>query len=696
MHAAPTTATIDASAEPWRRRLAALCERHFWRVVLALLATAALIRLAILWEFWVENPFAAFPTLDSELYWKWAAAIAEGRWLADEPFHIAPLYAYFAGILRWCGGGLITLYGVQMVLHLATGAIVGGVTRNRFGSVAGCAAAALFLALAEPALFATRILGTTLQLLLVALLWWDWARLADAATPSLRQTFRVGTWIGLLALAYPAALLLVPVYAAWLIRFRHRPLAAGADLRAGLARAGAGAAGALLIISPATIHNALGSGEFIPISSHAGITLAAGNGPGSIGIFTPFEDIDGTVKDQAHESALAFERATGRRGSWREIDAYYRNRVIEWWSEHPLDGAALFARKAYWFLTSRHYDNVTGFALEREYGLQDTSVWVPVETPWIMGVALLGAVLAVPRARRYAPELALLLLPLVVCVLFMYSARYRVLAVPVLCGLFGFAVVHFRSGRWPRTAVAALALLPAPLLLANEATGFGHLGFMRGDFADLLVDTHLEAGRTRRGEGDLAAAESHFRRAAEADRDRTEAHRELAALHLASGALEEARAAALEALRRNAEDAEAHRLLYDAQVRSEDYRNAEVTLHSLEKLAPEDGGVQVALSWFYAGCPEASRRRGPWARYHARAAERLLGADGDGVLMARALAEAALGNFEAAVAAAERGVGLARERGEPDVRDDFESLLAHLREGRVIASRPRLLASGDR
>ena len=119
-----------------------------------------------------------------------------------------------------------------------------------------------------------------------------------------------------------------------------------ADTRTGLARAGVGAAGALLIISPATIHNALGSGEFIPITSHAGIPLAAGNGPGSIGIFTPREDIDGTVKDQALESALAFERATGRRGSWSEIDAYSRNRVALWWREHPIDGAALFARKA--------------------------------------------------------------------------------------------------------------------------------------------------------------------------------------------------------------------------------------------------------------------------------------------------------------------------------------------------------------
>jgi hypothetical protein len=119
-------------------------------------------------------------------------------------------------------------------------------------------------------------------------------------------------------------------------------------------------------------------------------------------------------------------------------------------------------------------------------------------------------------------------------------------------------------------------------------------------------------------------------------------------------------------------------------------------LNFLEKLAPADGGVQIALAWFYAACPDASRRNGRRALHHARAAERLLGGDGDDVLLARALAEAADGNFEAATTAAERGAALARERGDPTLRDDFEGLLSHIRQSRVIASRPRLFTSALR
>jgi len=691
VHATPTTANADTSAEPWGRRLAALCDERFWWLLPAMLAAAGLIRLAVLREFWLENPFAAFPILDSELYWQRAGAMAAGRWFENEPFHIAPLYSYLLGILRWCGGGLLALYGAQLALHLATAAIVGVATRHRFGAAAGCLAAALFLGLTEPALFATRILGTTLQLLLVALLWWDWARLTDTATPRSWQVIRVGGWIGLLALAFPAALLLLPVYAIWLAF----PAADGRARRtrsARLAQMGLGATAALLIIGSATIHNVVTSGEFIAISSHAGITLAAGNGPGSIGIFTPLADTSGTVKDQARESALAFERATGRRGSWREIDAHYRGRVVAWWREHPLDAAVLFARKAYWFLTSRHYDNIATFALEREHGLHDASAWIPLETPWIMGVALLGAALVVPRARRYTPELALMILPLVVCMLFMYSARYRAVALPLLCGLAAFAAVHWTSARLPRWAVAAVALLPAPLLLVNEVTGFGNLDFMREGFENLLVDSHLAAGRARRDAGDLTAAEAHFRSAAETNRDRSDAQRELASLHLENGRHAEARVAALAAVRLNPEDEVAHRLLYDAQVESREYRNAEITLNLIEKLVPKNGGVQVALAWLYAACPDSNLRNPRRALHHARAAKRMLGDDDPNVAMARALAEAADGDFEAATVAVERGAALARQRGDPSLREDFENLLAHIRQRRLISSRPRLLA----
>ena len=76
MHAGTTTADAEISAEPWGRRFAVLCDRRYGWVMLTLVLGAALVRLAILLEFWLENPFATFPTLDSELYWQRAGEMA--------------------------------------------------------------------------------------------------------------------------------------------------------------------------------------------------------------------------------------------------------------------------------------------------------------------------------------------------------------------------------------------------------------------------------------------------------------------------------------------------------------------------------------------------------------------------------------------------------------------------------------------
>jgi tetratricopeptide (TPR) repeat protein len=681
--------TADNPDATFAERLAAFCELKFRWVLAALLVLAGGIRWAVLQEFWTENPFATLPTLDSELYWQRAGEIAAGEWWRGEPFHIAPLYPYLLGMFRSLGGGLLALYGVQVALHLATAWAIAAAARIRFGGGAGLLAATLFLGLSEPALFATRILGTTLQLALVALLWWDWARLSVAREPDRGHVIRIGAWIGLLALAFPAAILLIPTYFAWLARAWPDRSETNV-LRAG--RAAVGAAAAVLVVAPATLHNAVATGDLIPITAHAGITLAAGNGPGSAGIFTPITETSGAVADQAHESARAFELATGRSGSWREIDAYFRDRTVRWWWQNPVDALALFGRKAWWFITSRHYDNVTAFALEREYGLHDASAALPLETPWLLGFALVGFATTVRRRKAFLPEIALVGLSFAVCLLFMYSARYRALAIPVLCGMAAAAVVRWDRVPWPRPVAVFAALLPVPLLIVNAITGFGNVDFMREDFAELLANRYVASGLERHERGNDASAEMHLRRAASIATHDANAKRVLASFYLADEQYPEARSAALDAVRRDPSDELAHRLLYDAQVRAGDYPHARITLDLIEELAPGNGAVQVAMAWFYAACPERTQRNSNRALHHARKAERLMGSEDPDVAMATALAAAAAGDYPQAIAAVRRGVAIADERADVALSLEFSRLLNHIGNRRSVAAQPRLLA----
>ncbi len=628
-------------------------KRYGWWL-LSICALATVLRLLILREYLLENPFAGFPYSDGELYWQRAGEMAAGRWLGDTPFRIGPLYPHLLGVLRWLGGGLGTLYALQLGLHVATAALLAAAVRVRCGDAVALAAAGLFLLLGEPALFASRVLSVTLQMALVALLWWDWARLAEAKSPALAQVMRVGAWLGLLCLAFPAALLLIPVYALWLGR-------GAAPLRARLARAAAGAGAAALLVSPATLHNAIVAGELIPVSAHAGVTLAQGNGPRSVGIYTPLADLRTSIHAQHPDAARAYEAAHGRPGSWSEIDSYYRGRAIAWWTSRPLDAGALVARKLYWFLTSRHYDNVASFSLEREHGLERAAALAPVEVPWLMGAALLGLAMLLAR-RRFAPELALLGLPLLVCAIFYYSARYRLVAAPVLCGLAALAAVRWRELPWPRPVVVTLALLPAPLLLANNATGFGSVDFMREDFARTLAHHHLRSGRAREAEGQLDAAERHYLHAV--------------AAHRAS--------------------ARAHRRLYNLQAARGDDAAALATLEGLAVLRPRDVQTRVALAWLLASSPNDSLRRGEAALQHAREALRLSGDSNPDALMVLALAQAELGRFDAAAGTAERGRALARERNHLALARSFETLRTHLANRQAVraAPRPLQLAAG--
>jgi len=631
----------NASAEnrSWRARFPA--------ALACLCLAAAALRAAILSEQLADNPFALIPWSDAEHYWRMAADLAAGRSPGDTPFLVAPLYPVLLALLRAAGGGLVSLYVLQTGLHLATAALVACTLRARSGPREGLAAAALFLAVGEAALYPARVLSVTLQLFVAALAWWEWTRLAGAPAagqerPGAAAVARAGLCAGLFALAFPAALVLVPLLGCWVWR------------RAGLGRAALAVGAGALAIAPATVANAIATGELIPITAHSGITLAQGNDPTSIGIYTPLAGVSRSIHRQHRDAALLFERSNGRAGSWSEVDAWYRGRVIAWWLREPGAAAALFAKKLHWTLTSRDYDNVATFALEREHGLGARDALAPLELPWLLGLALVGAAIAARERRGLAAEIALLLPPLLTCVLFHYSGRYRLVAAPILCGLAGLALVRWRELGWPRAATLAVALLPLPLLAADAVTGFGSLDFMREDFARTLARQHVRAGILREAQGDPEAAERNYRRALEARSD----------------------------------DALAYRALYNLEISRGEWSDARATLDALVRSAPADAEAHLAAAWLLAGSPDPALRSADAALVHVRAAESLLGAERTDVLLARALALAGSGRIAEAVAATERGETLALTRGEQEVARSFASLREPLRSGRPIATPP--------
>ena len=162
------------------------------------------------------------------------------------------------------------VYVVQILIDLLTAVLLALIGRARFGAGVGLLAAAAFLTLQEPASFCLRILTCSLQLLLVCLAWMG--LLAVQKRDSLWRRVLAGAGVGLLSLAYPPAMLMVPVVGLWLWWRAHFRLR-------GLGRALVAVIAGAVVIMPATLHNYMASGELFIVQAASGITLRQGNGP---------------------------------------------------------------------------------------------------------------------------------------------------------------------------------------------------------------------------------------------------------------------------------------------------------------------------------------------------------------------------------------------------------------------------------
>ena len=520
----------------------------FWPILLLICAAGGTARFFILAEHLANNPFSQYLRVDAQTYWNWAGRIASGQWREVTPFFSAPLYPYLLGLIRAFGGEAATVYVVQILFDLLTAMLLALIGRARFGADVGLLAAALFLTLLEPASFCLRILTCSLQLLLVCLAWLG--LLAVQKRDSFWRRVLAGAGVGLLSLAYPPAMLMVPAVGVWLWWRTQRRLR---DLGRALVAVIAGA----VVIMPATLHNYWACGELFFIQAASGITLRQGNGPGATGGIVM---IPGTATDRETlflTARRSVEAAKGRPVTWSEVDHYYRDEAMAYWRADLPRAIKLFARKAYFFLTGRNYYEIFNPRLEIAEGLIGRLRLAPLQTAWLVPVALIAVAVWLRRYRQYVPELLLFAVPLLVTIVFRYSPRYRLPAVPVIAVGAAWAVsqaLHWRKRPGWFISVAAAVLVTVLLSFANRSTGFDSLAVCQPEFEHSL-------GVCRGAEGRLKEAARHFRKALELKPELDESELSLADTLRKLGWPDEAMEHARRVLARNPQSARAHSFL---------------------------------------------------------------------------------------------------------------------------------------
>ncbi|MBI5431600.1 MAG: tetratricopeptide repeat protein [Planctomycetes bacterium] len=556
----------------------------FVPILIAFLLAATGLHAWILAQAWAENPLVNSLQADAKTYWTWAERIAGGQWVGTEPFHVPPLYAYALALLQLAGGGWLAVYVVQLALHVASMAFVAAIGRRLAGPAVGLVAAALFACFEDSAFFVQRISPPSLQVFLIAWTWWEW--LGCAERPSVARAVRAGVALGLSVLAnpvmLPAAVLLV-LWLAW--RARGGALAWS---RVVLVAVATGAA-----IVPAPLHNWAAARELIAVSTQGGLAFAIGNQPGALGTYHELEGVS-VLRDRQDSDALALARAkTGDANlGWNGADRYFYGRGLDFWFGEPAAAASLLWKKVRWFVTGPSITDSYVPALEIESGFASRLRAAWLKPAWVLLLAFGGAWCVRRAGVASLPGLVVLLLPFAAVVVYHYSARYRVPALPAVAVVGAAALVEIVRGsdHARRVVLAALLGLGVASTWINAKTDFDPTELYRIDYERMVGAAYVNRG-------DTARAEEHLRRASELGDSGALSLR--AETLRSAGKLAEAKQLAEQALAEDADDPYAARILARISVDSGDYAKAAELFERALAREPSDVESELALGSCY-------------------------------------------------------------------------------------------------
>lgn len=424
------------------------------RVVLG--AVAAVHVAHLLCTAWVPG-LADLYILDSRVYDEMADAfVASGFFAGDEAFGHAPLYPLWLAALRRLSSWPLIPLVLQVAMGVLNAALVGAIARRVFDARAAAPAIALYGLYAPAAMLETKLMASTLgvTLALAAL------RLLVETRPGVRPGACVvaGVALGAACLVRPNTLLFVPFAALFVVVARGGLRAAGAWVSAALFLAGT-----VLVIAPVSLRNHVVSGDFVLVTAHGGMTLYQSNNEQAEGIYSPIPGAVGNPRVLAERLREQAEAESGEAMRLPEVDRMYRDRALAFLASDFGRTARLLGRKLrFWFGN----DEVsTEYTLPTERALTPTLWLMPVPFALVLALAGLGLHRAVTARRFGAPAAVLaafVLANLASVLLFYFSSRYRLPAVPVLCVFagYGFSSVRerFEAKRWDRGGWLVLGL----------------------------------------------------------------------------------------------------------------------------------------------------------------------------------------------------------------------------------------------
>lgn len=515
-----------------------------------------------------RSPFYDFPLVDAKTYTQAAAAMALGHF-GDQPFWQPPLYPHFLGALYALFEPSFTLPRLVQAALGATLCLLIFRLGRVFSPAVGYWAAGLAACYGPFIFFEGELLPPALALPLNLLALWA---LLWAVEGRQRRLLLPGFLFGLSALCVANVLAFVPVAVLWLVWVRRGQFAGAAVLLLGTA----------LAIAPVTLRNYYVGGDWVLISSNAGLNFYIGNNA----------QYDETV---AIQPGPAWGELTARprvEAGATQPSAQSRFFFAEAWDfmrEQPVAYLKLLLYKLYLFWHGDEIGRNQDLYFARQYApLLQVLLWkYGVAFPFglLAPLSLVGLGLSYRNGLLRRPEPLLLALfagaYMLTVVAFFVSARYRLPVVPILLifAAYGGRELYllYRRGAY-RDLIGGCG---AAFLLA-VACNF-RVGTMNveGD-----AHTHYRLGYVHEKKGLPINAAAAYERALTLDPGLKWARFNLASLYARSGEYNRAIAAYSEFIGRFPEVARARLALGNVYLRTGRYAEAIATYKGL--LSAED------------------------------------------------------------------------------------------------------------
>jgi tetratricopeptide (TPR) repeat protein len=495
-----------------------------WSAFLCVVGLAALVRISYTLAS-RHSPFFDHLDLDSRFYDLWAKQIAGGDWIGSEVFFMGPLYPYFLAVVyKLAGPNLLLVKLVQAGLGALTAGLTYLLGRECFGTVAGLVAG-FVAALYVPFIFYdSSILFPVLATLLNTAMLYMLCR--GLRSGGVRSFLLAGILAGLSAAGNASILIFGPFLVVFLLVF------GGEAFEHRLRRAGLFVVGVAVIVAPITIRNAVVGGDFVPLTSNAGLNLYIGNNEKSTGAYVKPEGLD--VYTDPEGEAIA-EAALGRDLKPSEVSRYWTGRALDFARTRPSEFASNLVRKLFLFWSVYEVPQIEHLPFERRYSrllrLPSPSYGI------ICPLGLVGIFLALRRRREAWPLFLFTVTYSFTIVAFFVVARYRLPMVPALMVFAGHAAL------WMISAAVRKAYRPLAYSLVGFAALFVvlHTNFYRVDPISGFAQSYYRLGIIQESKGRAAEAVVSYRKALDLDASLTPAHLNLGILLSREGRYEEAK-----------------------------------------------------------------------------------------------------------------------------------------------------------